>query len=125
MKKEKAIVDRTQDKRLTIDTLGKYKISDWSFQNEYRYRLFALFDSKRRKNVFFNPTDSAFKIFSSLNQPISDEFIFFGIDENVLSKIEIVRGPNISDGNRILLDALLDKYSIDKNRAFDSKFTDK
>lgn len=109
---------------ITIDSLGRYKIPDWSFQNEYRFRIFASYEKNKNEYVYFTSGDFVFKHKLSFDYPTKVQDLLFKLDDDALSKIEIVVGPDISKGNRILFETLIEKYNIDKSRIRNSKYTD-
>lgn len=110
--------------RLSLDSLGKYKLPDWEFQKEIRYRLFASNEVNHKGNVYFGSPDFMKINQLQFNHPISRNFIDFKLDESVIAKLKIIVGPNISAGDRLLFDALVEKYNIDTDRICNSKYTD-
>lgn len=111
------------DTRLTIDGLGRFKIPDWSFQNECRFRLFAS-NEKNKGNVYFASPEFALRKQIKFRQPISKNGIYFKLKDSAFDQIQITVGPEISEGSRLLLESLIEKYNINKDRVVNSKFTD-
>ena len=110
---------------LNLDALGMYKLPDWSFQEEKRFRLLASIHRDQNTNVemkyfykFSEPNNTKGFAFE---KPLASNYIFFGLKEEALHQIEIVIGPEMTEGDRLLLDALARQYDI-KN-IHDSKFT--
>lgn len=110
--------------KTNISVLGKYKISDWKFQKEFRFRLFACNKNENNHPRYYT-SDTFEKMCNfSLDRPIDNNFTFFKLDEKIFSEMEILRGPEIPDGNRFLLDALIEKYGLDSSKIYNSKYTD-
>lgn len=98
------------------DKLGKYKIKEWEFQDERRFRIFAL----RSENgiLFCNAKGMNAGANGSL---LEKSYIDWPINPNALKQMEIVVGPNMRQGQRVLLYALAEKYSIETSRISISK----
>ena len=45
-------------------------------------------------------------------------------NSSILSQINIVVGPDMSEGDRLLLNSLLANYSIERSRVMESRFVD-
>ena len=110
---------------LVLDNLGKYKIKDWEFQREKRFRLFGYIkkDSEGDKPVFFSEESIRKGITPSFGKKIEKD-VYFGLSDSAILNIDIIVGPNMSEGDRELLFSLTDKYHIDRSRIRPSKFTD-
>ena len=110
------------DWKVEIGNLGKYKIKDWSFQDECRFRLFCYKERNNNdKPLWFVPRGNVdYDIIC--NKPSNKTFVDYPLDENVLNEIEIVIGPNMPKGDRVLLQALLDKNGIKSDRVCESDF---
>ncbi len=111
--------------KILFNNLGKYKMPDWSFQEEYRFRLFATNDRDSTGNKYFTADQIRNGFQVGLNQPISKNQIFFKLNIDALSKITLTVGPNMPSGAHILFNILMDKYSIDDNQVSVSKFSDR
>ncbi len=100
-----------------FDKLGRYKTDDWAFQKECRFRLFA-FKSNGTTVAFGNGRveNSMIKISDSL----IDDKLFFKLSEVSVKEINILRGPKMNEGKRILFEGLADKYNINRENISDS-----
>ena len=81
--------------------INKYKRDSWQFQNEWRYGLlFFPHDAQGRLKMQLevNANDMPFW---HIDLPLSDE---------ALNDIEIVTGPRMTEGDKILLKSLIDTY---------------
>lgn len=81
--------------------INKYKRDCWQFQNEWRYGLlFFPHDAQGRLKMQLevNANDMPFW---HIDLPLSDE---------ALNDIEIVTGPRMTEGDKILLKSLIDTY---------------
>lgn len=94
-----------------IEKLGAYKSKYWSFQEEWRYRLFPLPISVKYlqqphlvANILYEKIEK-----NILNLPF--ESLFLKIREDCFDKMEIVMSPNISTGYQCILESLIEKYN--------------
>lgn len=124
------LYDRTSDPlivdkelNLDLDSLGRHKIKDWAFQEEYRFRIFAEYDERINKNAYLFSSEQAYNNFS-FGKTISESCLLYGVKPSVISKIRIIIGPDMPKGQRYLLDSLIKDYGIDRRRVRKSKFTD-
>lgn len=113
---------------LDISALGKYKMRDWEFQNEIRFRLYAYetlaaSDTRPVKCFFTAESFNTYPHARNAN-PLSTNSLFFGLRDDILSHINIVVGPDMSEGDRLLLNSLLANYSIERSRVMESRFVD-
>ncbi|PWJ70834.1 Protein of unknown function (DUF2971) [Ruminococcaceae bacterium R-25] len=115
------IIDK--DLNLDLDSLGRYKIKDWEFQEEYRFRIFAEYDERIKANSYLFSSELTYNNFS-FEKPISESYLLYGIKSSVMSKIKIIIGPDMPKGKRYLLESLIKDYEIDRRRVRNSKFTD-
>lgn len=111
----------TEDWKIEIGNLGRYKTKDWEFQNECRFRLFAC-KEPNKKDVFFSPSRYNNLSLMLSQNPSSRDYVDFRLNENVLRQIKIVRGPQMSEGKKLLLDSLIKKYEIKGEQVSQSKF---
>lgn len=96
--------------------VGRYKSKDWSFQHEWRYRLFLLPQSiKKLKYGSFAEQQEIFRRMENPNTPLPCERFFLDLDPNSLTQMEIVLGPRMTDANRILARALLKEHGLLQN----------
>lgn len=89
---------------IDVSKIGALKLDHWKFEEEYRYIIFptALWNQKTESFQFFNDIK---------DNPITDESIFIPLDQNILDNIKVTLGPNTSDSEYCIVDALLKKYT--------------
>ncbi len=116
------VYDRIDDPKILTDNwtidignLGKYKIAEWAFQEECRFRIYATVNDCNTR-LYFIPSQLMSSPGIQISNPINDDCLFLSITDDAFSKMEIKAGPNMSEGDTILLKALLDKYGVDSNR---------
>lgn len=84
--------------RGNFSDIGKYKRSCWSFQSEYRYSL------------FFIPHDGRGNFLMDLRANANDMpfwYLDLSISDDAYKDIEIMTGPRMSDGDKLILDSLV------------------
>ena len=89
--------------------LGKYKNTYWEFQNEERYILrFLPVDVKR-----ITPTTNAAEFVYSafMSTPVFLPYYDLQISDSAYEAMEITLSPQFSVGNKILLEALHEKFN--------------
>lgn len=104
-----------------LERMGVVKSKYWKFQNEYRYRIFALpstLDEIRSLNLkqlgltYFMP------------DPLPFRCCFLPLSDDAFSLMRVVLSPQISEGNRVIVDALRAVFNP-KMRVSDSILTGK
>lgn len=112
-KLEPKVADVSDGKiHLDIGILGKYKNTHWEFQKEWRYIMtFMPMDIK-------SGIDAAMASFNlSVNKMLrgieNPPFRFYDltIDPKYFSEMEVTCSPQMTPGNRVLLDTLIEKYN--------------
>ncbi len=97
---------------IALGTLGKYKNTHWSFQNEWRYilLLFPLNLNQSAETVGRAAQIMGNKILQGLEkQPFP--FYDMTIDDSAYCEMEITLSPKISAGNKIIVESLVEKYN--------------
>lgn len=97
---------------LSFDTMGKYKNIHWGFQKEWRYLLNVIpFDYTGTLEEWYTKFFMLNKkiMLGKATMPIS--FIDLEIKEEFFERMEITSSPQMSAGNKIILDALVRKYN--------------
>lgn len=93
------------EKSLVISPFGKYKSKFWEFQKEWRYLLwFIKPDPWNNGNNFFEEV-----LAGNVTLPIN--YFDLKIDDGCFNKMEVLISPKMSEGNRILLDTLIERYN--------------
>lgn len=97
---------------LNFRSLGRYKNKHWEFQNEWRYIM--IFMSINFK-VGVEKISQTFT--TSVNKMIQGKelppFRFFDldIDPKYFAEMEVTRSPQMTGGNRVILETLIEKYN--------------
>ncbi len=107
---------------ISFGEIGKYKNKRWAFQEESRFRLLVF-----PFNPILNDPDSVGTIAINAfhdNRPVPISEYFLKIKQESLNKMEITLHPNISDSDRVIVEALCSKYAPSATIK-DSELTDK
>ncbi len=112
-------VDGDGKAHLKIDNLGEFagvKDHSWAFQEEFRFVLFVLPSLPLPEDGFANeqfveqlPSYFIQSIQRGVGPPI--EYLDLDIDPNVIDEVHVTLGPMCSDGDRTIVEALLEKYT--------------
>lgn len=97
---------------IKLETLGKYKNNYWSFQNEWRYvmKIFSM-DFKENPDKWAGLMGKTFGRLIEGKEPPPFQYFDLEIDATFFSEMEITCSPQMSAGNRVLLEALIEKYN--------------
>lgn len=96
--------------------LARYKHAEWTFEQEYRFVLFILpslplpttpEDAGQFRGKF---TEHLVNCLLSGVGPDLEEF-YVGLDESVLEGLDVTLGPKCTRGDRLIVEALLEKYA--------------
>lgn len=92
------------------EKLGKYKRKLWEFQREWRYVIYLrpVKLSEYMKSVDHGKQCYKYNIMNNIDLPISE--LFLGIDVNCIKYLEVMCGPKMDRGEKILLDCLMSNY---------------
>ncbi|MGL5712533.1 MAG: DUF2971 domain-containing protein [Paraclostridium sp.] len=104
-----------------LDKIGKYKRSNWSFQKEWRYMIFI--SPLTLEEMQMKRDDLVFERFKNGYNLDIDHYLL-NIDNSKFEQMEIMLGPNTSDGEKIMVEALVNKYNP-KAKIYDSKLKNK
>lgn len=97
---------------ISYGELGRYKNEHWKFQKEWRYLMsFLPMDFSFSPDKMYEEfSKTALKIISGTAAlPIS--YFDLIIDEEYFKEMEITPSPQMSAGNRVILDDLVEKYN--------------
>lgn len=98
--------------RLSLDYLGRYKNTHWAFQKEWRY-IMTFMSMNFKVGVEFMQllfSQSVTKMAQG-KEPPPFRFFDLDIDPQYFEEMEITCSPQMSIGNRIVLEALVEKYN--------------
>lgn len=90
---------------IVFSTFGKYKSKFWEFQKEWRYLLWFI------KPNAWNNGNNFFEEVLAGNVTLPINYFDLKIDDGCFNKMEVLISPKMSDGNRILLDTLINRYN--------------
>lgn len=94
----------------SYEDVGKYKRSNWSFQNEWRY-LIKSSPLSPKDNPTFNSHIEVVRRIEDTESPAPYDKIFLEIDEIFLDEMEILIGPNCSEADKIIINSLISQYA--------------
>lgn len=104
---ESRIIDEKGNFEINVNTfnLGRIKHKRWSFQEETRFVLLILppcdfKDIGKFTNAIFNQV------------PLEIYHFYLELDCSILQEVEITLGPNSNDSDRIIAEALKQKYNL-------------
>lgn len=97
---------------IALDLLGKHKNMYWSFQREWRYIFtgirFNIIEGMSNPSLAFS-----IAVHEMMNGRTRQPFSYYDltIDEDAFSNMEITLSPQLSAGNRIIVESLVEKYN--------------
>ena len=97
-----------------LNALGVHKTTAWSYQKEWRYILTAVpigIDSVI--NVRLDQILRANDVMLDKCDPGIPPYYDLAISDEAFSSMKIVSSPKMTPGNRVILDALIEKYAPD------------
>lgn len=99
---------------LNLGPIGRYKNIGWSFQNEWRYIMYFYtmpfsIDARKTHEELLQIVQRM----SNGTEPAPIDYFDLPIEPTCFSNMEITASPQLSPGNKILLDALIEKYNPD------------
>lgn len=95
---------------LATATMGKYKNTYWEFQNEERYVLRFLPVDAKRMIYCENAKEAVYQAFINTNNSFLP-YYDLKIRDDAFNSMEITLSPQFTDGNKILLETLCQKYN--------------
>lgn len=112
--------DRDEDRKLrcfeedddfllfSLHPLGMTKLTHWAFEEEWRYRIFAIPPEGRIRKQ-----DEPHKIdrFNLERFPVKDTYLDVLLDPDCLSRIKVTLGPKIVYGQQVLVESLLNVFA--------------
>jgi len=110
--KYKCLIDPSAEEKLL--KLGRYKKVYWDFQKEWRYVMILMpikYDEQTAEPV--SMINNLFFYFPFKNY-------FLPLNKMAFSEMEVTLSPNISDGNRAIVEVLKEKYNP-RMKVLDSK----
>lgn len=119
----KPIISYTDSKEygLNFGDIGKYKRLNWSFQKEWRYIIFI--SPLTLEEMQMNKGYLIYERFKSGYNLDIDHYLL-NIDISKFEQMEITLGPNTSDGEKIIVESLVNKFNPNA-KIHDSKLKNK
>lgn len=97
---------------IQLSKIGKYKNIGWSFQNEWRYIMqFFSLPISQDINTMNNNIGQMIQNMSKGIEPAPIEYFDLNIELTAFENMEITVSPQLTIGNRVLLEALIEKYN--------------
>lgn len=98
--------------KLSLGSLGVYKNKYWSFQGEWRYILY-FFPFGYKEMVDDSINNSNQKMLRKIHEGVDLPFNYYllKLDQKKFEQMHITLSPKISEGNRLILELLVDKYN--------------
>ncbi len=98
--------------KINFNLVGKYKRTSWEFEKEWRIMRFGAkivvnYSKTEKEKLFTSQNGKVFRFFNENSIKYSDCQIIGGFFE----KMEILLGPKISAGNKIVVNDLVAKYN--------------
>lgn len=110
---DKIIPDIEDGTSLNFEDVGRYKKLAWQFQKEWRYILrFIPLSLNEVERIGFEKVGrlASMKI-SDPTHTLSFNHFYLSLNEDAFNNMEITLSPKISDGNRVIVEALKHKYN--------------
>ena len=138
----KNIVTIKDKERVSIqfDKVGLYKRKHWEMQKECRFRIVVVPANNKKETIKFGKGDPLFYIMEALikskadsivgmikNTPIKTKALFIPFNEEKINSMEIMLGPNTTEGEKEIVRKLLQEYPgvKPKNSRFDGRIRNK
>lgn len=97
----------------SLRELGRYKRSVWSFQKEWRYLVFSSPMGLRDcEPLSLEKQQEIIRRLENREQKAPYERFFLEIDNEAFMKMEILLGPKMTEAEKILVVALLEKHGL-------------
>ncbi|MDO4163651.1 MAG: hypothetical protein Q4D56_04585 [Bacteroides sp.] len=115
---QKNVKDNYGTMEMSMKSFGYYKNKRWEFQKESRFVLYILPHNPLLEGANPNVGSIMMQCLQQ-NKPLSFHYYDVYLKDEVLDNIEITLSPSITDAQRIIVQALVDKY-VPKAKLFDS-----
>lgn len=108
------VINRTKDAvHFDVGQLGKNKNTSWKFQNEWRYiiNIFPLDLNQDLDMILKQTQDFQDLILSDKKIYELPSYYDMRLDDNAFTNMEIMLSPGMSEGNRIIVGSLVQRYN--------------
>ena len=97
---------------IDLGDLGRYKNTHWAFQNEWRYiMIFMSMNFKVGVEAMTSLFSQSIVKMTQGKEPPPFRFFDLDIDPQCFEEMEITCSPQMSIGNRVLLESLVEKFN--------------
>lgn len=90
-----------------LHDLGMVKNTYWSFEEEWRYKVLATFSEA----ILSEPNPASHHGLDLVKFPVIERAVFVPLDAECLQGIDVLLGPCVSQGQEVLVKALLSQYA--------------
>lgn len=96
----------------SFEKVGYYKRKIWEFQKEWRYKISISPMGLQESNLpTLKKQQECFRRLEDRDAEPPVQRLFLKMDENALKELEVVFGPKMTDAEKIMAVALLEKYA--------------
>ncbi len=108
---------------LESKNLGVFKKKIWGFQQEVRYGFLLLPFSEEEYNNFLKDKSRANPLNKLSDAKALKAYDYYDVElqDDAFENIEVIMGPRMSKGDKILLEALLERYCCGKYKLLESE----
>lgn len=92
---------------LQLYDLGMVKNTHWAFEEEWRYTVLA----NTREMVCSGASSPSHPWINLEDYPVATEALFVSLDPTSLESMEVLLGPCVTDGQKVMVEALITKYA--------------
>lgn len=112
--------EKVKEKYFSDSIIGEYKRKYWEFQREWRYIIVTMLKGINNLDILSKNDVRRIEEFQDI-----PEGIYVGIDKEKIEQMEVMLGPSTNDSDRIIVEALIDKYNPKMSKPKDSYFKGK
>ncbi len=94
--------------RVELHGLGMVKNKYWAFEDEWRYTVLGTFTERHLSQAQSYEEDPFFDL---KKYPVREASLYLPLDEDCLNSVEILLGPCVTSAQRLIIEALVAKYT--------------
>lgn len=98
--------------------LGRIKKEDWQFEQEWRFRIFLLYN---RDGEFIEQGNKSQPLYEDENVTIATDALYIRFHPETFQGAELRLGPKCTEAHRILVESLLKSFNISQVKITQSK----
>lgn len=110
-KLENGVRKTTWEKNINLKDIGIYKNKHWTFQKEYRYKLFVVPWTMSDLESAKSYEEQARLIDRLETEKLKTDFFDLELDENTMSDMEILIGPKANHAQKQIIQSLVNDLS--------------